>query len=91
VDIAENAFVSYAAEHPEPANGTLVEGLPSGTYWSFDNGQREPAAPNSSAIAIDDRGLDGSLLAGAAPDAQLIFTYPVASVGVRMFCETLFS
>ena len=57
VNIAENAFASYTAEHPEPANGTLVEGLPSGTYWSFNNGQREPASPNANAIAIDDGGL----------------------------------
>jgi hypothetical protein len=57
VNVAENAFASYTAEHPEPANGTLVEGLPSGTYWSFNNGQREPASPNANAIAIDDGGL----------------------------------
>jgi hypothetical protein len=57
VNVAENAFTNYTAEHPQPANGTLVEGVPSDTYWLFTNGEREPASAGSGAVAIDDGGL----------------------------------
>ncbi len=57
VNVAENAFTYYTAEHPQPANGTLVEGVPSGTYWLFTNGEREPASAGAGAVAIDDGGL----------------------------------
>lgn len=40
-----------------PANGTVVEGLPSRTYWSFVGGLRSPAASTMWAIAVDDAGL----------------------------------
>jgi hypothetical protein len=57
VNVAENAFTYYAAEHPQPANGTLVEGVPSDTYWLFTNGEREPVSAGAGAIAIDDGSL----------------------------------
>ncbi len=57
VNVAENAFTYYTAEHPQPANGTLVEGVPSDTYWLFTNGEREPASAGAGAVAIDDGGL----------------------------------
>jgi len=57
VNVAENAFTYYTAEHRQPANGTLVEGVPSDTYWLFTNGEREPASAGSGAVAIDDGGL----------------------------------
>jgi len=57
VNIAENAFASYVAEHPEPVNGTIVKGVPSNTYWSFNDGEREPVSASPNAIVIDDGGL----------------------------------
>ena len=40
-----------------PANGTIVEGLPSDSYWSFTGGQRSPSSANPSATTVDDVGL----------------------------------
>ena len=40
-----------------PLNGTLVEGLPSDTYWSFKQGVRRPAKRNAAAVGVDDQGL----------------------------------
>lgn len=57
VNVAENAFAYYTAEHPQPANGTLVEGVPSDTYWLITNGEREPASAGAGAVAIDDGSL----------------------------------
>jgi hypothetical protein len=57
VNVAENAYTTYAGSHPTPENGTVVEGLPSGTYWLFNNGEREPTATDEAAVAIDDGGL----------------------------------
>jgi cell wall-associated NlpC family hydrolase len=57
VNVDETGFRLYTAAHPVPANGTLVEGVPSDTYWLFTNGEREPAAAGASAVAIDDGGL----------------------------------
>ena len=37
-----------------PADGTVVQGLPSGAFWSFTGGQRTPASANPAAIGIDD-------------------------------------
>lgn len=42
---------------PYPADGTLVEGLPSTTYWSFEGGLRTQVSANPAAIGIDDFGL----------------------------------
>ncbi len=40
-----------------PADGTLVEGIPSATYWQFAGGNRSSTTPTASAIAVDDAGL----------------------------------
>ena len=40
-----------------PVDGTLVEGLPSNSYWSFSGGLRSSAPAASSAVAVDDAGL----------------------------------
>jgi len=40
-----------------PENGTIVEGLPSDSYWSFTGGQRSPTSASSSATTVDDVGL----------------------------------
>jgi hypothetical protein len=40
-----------------PASGTVVQGIPSGSYWSFSGGYRSPTDASSSAVGIDDVGL----------------------------------
>ena len=40
-----------------PADGTLVEGLPSHTYWEFLGGRRKPVAASAAAVAVDDLAL----------------------------------
>jgi hypothetical protein len=40
-----------------PADGTVVEGLPSHTYWSFKAGYRVAATANPMATQVDDIGL----------------------------------
>ena len=42
----------------KPADGTVVEGLPSDTFWGFTGGNRGPLSPTSGAIAVDDAGLN---------------------------------
>jgi cell wall-associated NlpC family hydrolase len=69
VNVAENAFTYYTAEHPQPANGTILEGVPSGTYWSIANGERTPASANAEAVAVDDTSVDRfPLVSLLAPD-----------------------
>ena len=40
-----------------PADGTVVEGLPSHTYWAFEDGLRSSTSATSSATGVDDVGL----------------------------------
>jgi hypothetical protein len=40
-----------------PADGTIVNGLPSGNYWGFTGGGRYPTGASSRAIAVDDASL----------------------------------
>jgi hypothetical protein len=40
-----------------PANGTLVEGLPSATYWSISGGKRTQVGSTPSATAVNDSSL----------------------------------
>jgi hypothetical protein len=40
-----------------PADGTLVEGLPSDSYWLFSSGYRNPTATGAAAVQVDDAGL----------------------------------
>ena len=42
-----------------PANGTTVQGLPSGTFWTFTNGARSPAAATPGAVTVEDQALSG--------------------------------
>lgn len=41
----------------KPSDGTVVEGLPSHTYWGFSGGNRGRLSPTRDAIAVDDAGL----------------------------------
>lgn len=42
-----------------PKDGTIVEGLPSNTYWAFSGGARYQAAATHAAVRVDDTGLQG--------------------------------
>ena len=56
-----------------PADGTVVKGIPSGTFWMFGGGDRAPTAASAKAIAVDDAGL--------APFTQVAaVTVPAATV-----------
>jgi cell wall-associated NlpC family hydrolase len=83
INVAENVFTSYTAEHPQPANGTILEGLPSGTYWSITNGERTPTSASTQAVAVDDTSLDpfpiSSLLASGGEPTQTAATAPTSS------------
>ena len=48
-----------------PVNGTVVQGLPSGAYWSFTGGYRMSALPTPGALTVDDQGLAAFALAPA--------------------------
>jgi hypothetical protein len=42
----------------KPVDGTVVEGLPSHTFWGFSAGNRARLSPTSGAIPVDDAGLN---------------------------------
>jgi hypothetical protein len=52
-----NVSNPLARLRPTPANGTLVEGLPSGSYWSFSGGIRTSTLPTPAATQVDDQAL----------------------------------
>src|SRR5665213_1685602 len=47
----------FAHLNAKPVNGTLVEGLPSDTYWSFSAGLRTQVSSAPGATTVDDFGL----------------------------------
>jgi len=53
--------------HTAPADGTVVEGLPSATYWLFGGGVRAPTTASSTATAVDDLGLAPFLQVASVP------------------------
>ena len=61
----ENISNPAAHLNVTPVNGTLVEGLPSETYWSFNEGLRSQVSTTAGATTIDDSGL------AAFPELQL--------------------
>jgi cell wall-associated NlpC family hydrolase len=69
-----------------PADGTLVEGLPSDTYWSFEGGLRTQVPANPAATGVDDVGLAAFAIRSAptvgasGPASTAIAGRPTASV-----------
>ncbi|MGI8715849.1 MAG: DUF1906 domain-containing protein, partial [Solirubrobacteraceae bacterium] len=63
IDNAANPLAHVASV---PADGTVVEGLPSKTYWAFHGGLRTPSAVSAKAIEVDDIGLN-AFAQGASP------------------------
>jgi hypothetical protein len=53
----ENLTNPVAHLNPTPADGTIVEGLPSGTYWTFRGGFRISTAANPFATQVADTAL----------------------------------
>ena len=53
----DNSSDAHAHVRSVPADGTIVEGLPSRSDWSFSSGYRSPANASASATAVDDLGL----------------------------------
>jgi hypothetical protein len=64
-----------------PADGTVVEGLPSAAYWSFASGLRSPAPPSATAVGVDDLGLGVYAIAaqtgGVGPGTSRALSVPV--------------
>jgi hypothetical protein len=61
----ENVSNPLAHLTPRPINGTVVEGLPSQTYWAFNEGLRSQVPATAGATTVDDFGL------AAFPELQL--------------------
>ena len=57
-DIADIASPE-AHLNPYPRDGTVVEGLPSGTDWEFLGGRRRLTTASAAAVQVDDLGLAG--------------------------------
>ena len=68
----DNMGDSHAHLSPSPADGTLVEGLPSQTYWSFRGGRRSAAAAAAGAVQVDDAGLAVFPLADTTPPVTTV-------------------
>lgn len=65
--------ISSAAAHLRsvPANGTVVEGLPSGHYWLFNSGMRALTAASATALGVSDGGLTSFLESPTASRVSL--------------------
>jgi surface antigen len=77
----ENVTNAAAHLNPAPVNGTIVEGLPSGTYWSFNDGLRTEISRTPGATTVDDVGLSAfpeptPLVAPTAVHAEPTSTTP---------------
>jgi hypothetical protein len=61
--------ISDPAAHlrPQPAVGTVVEGLPSASYWRFVRGGRIRVAPTATAVPVDDVALNGYAALASGP------------------------
>jgi hypothetical protein len=72
IDQSDIDNITNPASHlnPKPADGTVVEGLPSQTYWGFSGGNRGILSPTPGAITVDDAGLGSyvqvAVLSGSA-------------------------
>jgi cell wall-associated NlpC family hydrolase len=51
----------------QPANGTVLEGVPSDQYWTISAGDRSPTIATSSAIAVNDSTISAIPLAPSSP------------------------
>ena len=54
-----------------PADGTIVQGLPSGQFWQFTAGMRAPTAASATAVIVNDAGLGPLLESPTASHVRL--------------------
>jgi hypothetical protein len=54
-----------------PADGTLVQGLPSHSYWAFCSGQAASVPANAKAVEVDDAGLAAFTSGGSSSCATV--------------------
>jgi hypothetical protein len=66
VSLDSGGFADYAKAHPFPADGTLLQGLPSGVVWMVTGGKREPAGAAAGIVAVDDSSLAAIPIASPA-------------------------
>jgi len=66
VSLDAGGFADYTAAHPLPADGTVLEGLPSQDTWVVLGGERQLTAASSAAVAVNDASLDGIPIAPPA-------------------------
>jgi hypothetical protein len=66
VSLDSGGFTDYVKAHPVPADGTLLQGLPSGVVWMVTGGTREPAGATPAVVAVDDSSLNGIPIASPA-------------------------
>jgi hypothetical protein len=59
-----NASNSTAHLSATPLDGTIVEGVPSGTYWQFTSGKRQTTSLSSGAVTVEDSSLSNFPIAG---------------------------
>jgi cell wall-associated NlpC family hydrolase len=85
VNVSENAFVAYVSEHPQPSNGTILEGLPSATYWVLANGRRQATSASAEAVAVDDGALVAFPILVPPPAAGPSATAKAPAAGVLTF------
>jgi hypothetical protein len=65
----ENASTEFAGLRAAPEEGTIVEGLPSDSYWLFEgDGARRQSGSSTEATQVNDASLEA--FARAAPDAE---------------------
>ncbi|MBS1862885.1 MAG: C40 family peptidase [Actinobacteria bacterium] len=61
----DNESSPYAHLRSAPLDGTVVEGLPSHSYWLFSGGLRGSSSAASGAVAVDDVGLAAFPVSGS--------------------------
>ncbi len=73
--------VTNPAAHLEatPVNGTVVEGLPSQAYWTFNEGLRRQTSPIPGATEVDDVGLEAFPQPSPSPSPSPGTTTPAGS------------
>jgi hypothetical protein len=74
VDVYDIAHPADARAHlaAAPADGTVVEGLPSGAHWLFQSGYRTPTSAATPGVQVDDQGLAAFPLLPAVPTCGVL-------------------
>ena len=52
--VNEVSYFNYQSLHPTPANGTVLKGIPSATFWLIQSGERIVTSATPSAVAVND-------------------------------------